>query len=59
MVLPVKRDFGTTEKENIRLADCVIRIMDYAYAKNLNLAKAMFAKIAYNEGRPRKHGKLF
>ena len=41
------------------LADCVIRIMDVAIARNLRVAEAIVAKMAFNEGRPYKHGKEF
>ncbi len=40
----------------VELADCVIRIMDYAQAKNLPLAEAIIAKHQVNEKRPFKHG---
>ena len=41
------------------LADCVIRIMDTAAARGLRVGEAIVAKMAYNEGRPYKHGKEF
>jgi DNA polymerase-3 subunit epsilon len=41
------------------LADCIIRIMDAAAARGLRVAEAVLAKMAYNEGRPHKHGKEF
>lgn len=43
----------------VELADAVIRIMDYAGAKGLNLAGAIAAKMRFNEGRPYRHGKRF
>ncbi|KKL75010.1 hypothetical protein LCGC14_2059140 [marine sediment metagenome] len=43
----------------VELADCVIRIMDVAIARNLRVAEAIVAKMAFNEGRPYKHGKEF
>lgn len=46
-------DFTGLEEE---LADVVIRILDYAGAKNLRLGEAIFAKIAFNVGRPYMHG---
>lgn len=49
-------DFSGLEAE---LADCVIRIMDMAIARNLRLAEAILAKMEYNAGRPPKHGKEF
>jgi DNA polymerase-3 subunit epsilon len=41
------------------LADCIIRIMDTAIARKLRVAEAIVAKMAFNEGRPYKHGKEF
>lgn len=38
------------------LADVVIRIMDFAQHKNLQVAQAILAKAAYNRTRPHKHG---
>lgn len=49
-------DFNSAEVE---LADCIIRIMDYGVGKNLRIAEALVAKMAYNETRPHKHGKKF
>lgn len=43
----------------VELADCIIRIMDLAGGKNLDLAAAIVAKHGYNKTRPHKHGKLF
>lgn len=43
----------------VELADTVIRIMDYAGAKNINLGAAIEAKLAYNRTRPYKHGKKY
>ncbi len=41
------------------LADAMIRIMDFALAKDIPLGYAILAKMAYNEGRPYKHGRKF
>ena len=49
-------DFSGAEEE---LADAVIRIMDYAYARGWDLPGAIAAKHQYNTGRPYKHGKVF
>lgn len=40
----------------IELADAVIRIMDLAQAMELDLARAIEAKTAYNRNRPFRHG---
>lgn len=50
-------DFTGQEAE---LADVIIRIMDYAHARKLNVGQAVIAKIKYNETREYKHGgKMF
>ena len=50
-------EFSGAEEE---LADTVIRIMDYAQHKGLDVAGAVVAKASYNDARPYKHGgKLF
>lgn len=48
--------FGAIEVE---LADCMIRIMDYAGAHGLPLGEALMAKMRFNQSRPHKHGKQF
>ena len=45
--------------EVVELADCMIRIMDYAERFSLPLEQAIVAKMAYNATRPHKHGKAF
>ncbi len=49
-------DFSGAEAE---LADCIIRIFDFAQKRNLRLPQAIIAKHDYNMGRPRLHGKKF
>ena len=49
-------EFSSVEVE---LADCIIRIMDFAAGKNLRVAEALCAKNAFNSNRPYKHGKVF
>ena len=49
-------DFTKVEEE---LADAVIRIMDYAFGKDLDIAGAILAKIEYNKDREFMHGKTF
>lgn len=43
----------------VELADAIIRIMDYAGMRGLDVAGAIRAKMAYNKTRPYKHGKKF
>lgn len=38
------------------LADCIIRIMDWAGACGLRIGDAIVAKLNYNKSRPFKHG---
>ena len=49
-------EYSSVEEE---LADAVIRIMDYAFGKDLDIAGAIKAKIEYNESREFMHGKSF
>lgn len=37
--------------EEVELADCIIRIFDYAGARNLDLTTAIIDKLAYNQQR--------
>ena len=43
----------------VELADACIRIMDTAAYLNLDLGMAIAEKMAFNEGRPYKHGKEY
>jgi NTP pyrophosphatase (non-canonical NTP hydrolase) len=38
------------------MADTVIRIMDYCYARNINLGEAIIKKHAFNINREHRHG---
>ena len=49
-------DYSSLEEE---LADAVIRIMDYCFGKDLDIAGAILAKIEYNRSREYMHGKSF
>lgn len=49
-------EFNSVEEE---LADVIIRIMDYAFGKDLDVAGAILAKIEYNKSREFMHGKSF
>ncbi len=40
------------------LADVVIRVMHFCGKHGINLGKAVLEKMAYNESRPFKHGKV-
>ena len=45
--------------QEAELADCLIRILDYAHHYKLRLPEAVIAKNRFNEQRPFKHGKAF
>lgn len=40
------------------LADTVIRIMDFTYARGIDLGEAIITKMEKNKARPYKHGKI-
>ena len=46
-------EFTGVEEE---LADVIIRIMDFAHAKNMNVPAALITKMAFNQNRPKMHG---
>jgi NTP pyrophosphatase (non-canonical NTP hydrolase) len=41
------------------LADTVIRVLDFAHHRGIDLGPAIVAKMAYNADRPYKHGRKF
>jgi NTP pyrophosphatase (non-canonical NTP hydrolase) len=43
----------------VELADCIIRIMDFAARWGLRVGDALVSKHAFNATRPYKHGKVF
>lgn len=43
----------------VELADVLVRIFDFCGGFGVDLAPALRAKMAYNKGRPLKHGKKF
>lgn len=45
------------EGVGVELADCVIRILDYAESKGIDIEKLLQIKHEYNKTRPYKHGK--
>lgn len=49
-------NFTETEEEG---ADLLIRFFDWAQGRDLRIAEALFAKMAYNAKRPHLHGKRF
>ena len=49
-------EFNAVEEE---LADCMIRIADMAEARGYKLEEALEAKLLFNKGRERLHGKQF
>ena len=46
-------EFSGLEEE---LADCIIRILDYAAYKKLRIAQAVISKHEFNKTRPFRHG---
>jgi len=40
----------------VELADCILRILDYCGAKNIDIETATLEKHKYNKTRPYKHG---
>lgn len=51
--------FACNESDNFELADAVIRIADLCGHLGIDLEEVIEIKMAYNEGRPYKHGKKF
>lgn len=47
---------GKPEGIPVELADCVIRIMHYFGHFGISLHEVLMQKMAYNEGRPYRHG---
>lgn len=47
--------FSSLEEE---VADCIIRLMDFAATRGLRVGEAIVAKMAYNRTRPTRHGKF-
>lgn len=56
---PMDKKLPEFDNATVELADCVIRIMDFAKRRNLKLGEAIIAKHNYNKSRPYKHGKEF
>lgn len=53
--------FNGTKPEGVavELIDCIIRILDYLGAANVDVEKIMAVKHEYNKTRPYKHGKRY
>jgi hypothetical protein len=53
--------FGTHKPEGVpsEIADAVIRCFDFAATEGFDLGAIIAEKLAYNETRPYKHGKVF
>ena len=49
-------EFSGIEEE---LADCLLRIFDFAGYHGLKLPEALIAKLLFNLSRPHKHGKAY
>lgn len=50
---------GDWEHVREEVADCVIRIMDFCEARDINLEEEISKKIEKNKKRPYRHGKQF
>lgn len=55
-VLPCEKEPSITAIEE-ELADIIIRVLDYAGLRNLDIGRAVITKLAVNAERPHKHGK--
>ena len=53
---PVSEHIGEFSAVEEELADVIIRIMDYALARNHRVAEAVIAKVTFNAGREYMHG---
>ena len=52
----VSSNGGKPEGVGIELADAVIRILDFAHEHQVDISRAIRAKMLYNETRPYRHG---
>lgn len=55
--MPADEHCPEYSRVEIKLADTIIRIMDYARYRNLRIEYALLAKTEANKLRPHKHGK--
>ena len=44
---------------DVEIADAIIRLLDWCGAKDIPIGDIVSKKLAYNRGRPYKHGKKF
>lgn len=44
---------------SVELADCIIRVLDVAASKGIDIGSVVVEKMEFNKTRPHKHGKLF
>lgn len=56
---PADKHLPHLPNEAVELADCIIRILDYAGQTGLPVVEAMIEKHEFNKSRPYKHGKKF
>ena len=56
LALRIDLERGKPEGLESELADVLIRTLDLAEALGMDMGKTMSVKMAYNEGRPYKHG---
>lgn len=50
---------GKPEGVAVEMADCIIRILDWAGQVGVDMEQIILAKHEYNKGRPYKHGKKY
>jgi NTP pyrophosphatase (non-canonical NTP hydrolase) len=61
LITPDHKMFSSHRKPEglaVELADCVIRIFDFAEYLKIDLEEAIAMKHAFNKSRPKMHGKL-
>lgn len=54
--LSVADGFGKPEGAAVEMADCIIRILDWAEHNGVDMQQVILNKMAYNETRPYRHG---
>lgn len=59
MARPSDKHLPHLPNEAVELADCIIRILDYAVHVRLPVVQALIEKAEFNKGREYKHGKEF